>query len=33
MIVMADGKISISSGMLNLIKWHEKIDKKNITIY
>ena len=33
MIVMADGKILISSGMLNLIKWHEKIDKKNITVY
>ena len=33
MIVMADGKILISSGMLNLIKWHEKIDKKNITVH
>jgi thiamine biosynthesis lipoprotein len=33
MIVMADGKISISNDMLNLIKWHEKIDKKDITIH
>jgi FAD:protein FMN transferase len=33
MIVMADGKISISSSMLNLIKWHEKIDKKNISVH
>jgi len=33
MIVMADGKISISSSMLNLIKWHEKIDKKNIAVH
>jgi len=33
MIVMADGKISISRSMLNLIKWHEKIDKKNITVH
>ena len=33
MIVMANGKISISSSMFNQIKWHEKIDKKNITVH
>ena len=33
MIVMADGKISISNDMLHLIKWQGKIDKKNITVY
>tara|TARA_B110000967_G_C18894373_1_gene569550 strand:- start:1482 stop:2519 length:1038 start_codon:yes stop_codon:yes gene_type:complete len=33
MIIMSDGKISISSDMLNLIKWQEKIDKKDITIH
>ena len=33
MIILANGKISISSSMLNLIKWTEKIDKKNITVH
>jgi len=33
MVIMANGKISISSSMVDLIKWHEKIDKKNITVY
>ncbi|MDG2252459.1 MAG: FAD:protein FMN transferase [Methylophilaceae bacterium] len=33
MIVMADGKISISNDMLSVIKWHEKIDEKNITVH
>jgi thiamine biosynthesis lipoprotein len=33
MIIMTDGKISISNDMLNLIKWHEEIDEKNITVH
>ena len=32
MVIMADGKIIISHDMLNLIKWHEKIEKDKLTV-